>query len=100
MSGSVAGGEDRPDSDVDPLADLPPGLSLFGLGKVEAELEAILGSRVDLIPAGDLKPGARARAERDLGALGATGNARGWPISRPRSTRSAPTCSAATWPTA
>ena len=69
QSRSAAGGEDRPDSDVDPLADLPPGLSLFGLGKVEAELEAILGSRVDLIPAGDLKPGARARAERDLVAL-------------------------------
>jgi predicted nucleotidyltransferase/DNA-binding XRE family transcriptional regulator len=64
--GSVARGEDRPDSDVDLLADLPPGLSLFGLGRVEAELEDILGSRVDLIPAGDLKPGVRARVERDL----------------------------------
>jgi predicted nucleotidyltransferase/DNA-binding XRE family transcriptional regulator len=67
--GSVARGEDRPDSDVDLLADLPPGLSLFGLGRVEAELEGILGSRVDLIPAGDLKPGVRARVERDLVAL-------------------------------
>src|SRR5713101_5698451 len=67
--GSVARGEDRPDSDVDLLADLPAGLSLFGLGRVEAELEAILGSRVDLIPAEDLKPGVRARVERDLVAL-------------------------------
>jgi predicted nucleotidyltransferase len=67
--GSVARGEDRPDSDVDLLADLPPGLSLFGLGRVEAEMEAILGSRVDLIPAEDLKPGVRARVERDLVAL-------------------------------
>ncbi|HUY50704.1 MAG TPA: helix-turn-helix domain-containing protein [Streptosporangiaceae bacterium] len=67
--GSVARGEDRPDSDVDLLADLPAGLSLFGLGRVAAELEDILGSRVDLIPAGDLKPGARARVERDLVAL-------------------------------
>jgi predicted nucleotidyltransferase/DNA-binding XRE family transcriptional regulator len=67
--GSVARGEDRPDSDVDLLADLPPGLSLFGLGRVEADLEAILGSRVDPIPAGDLKPGVRARVERDLVAL-------------------------------
>jgi len=65
----VARGEDRPDSDVDLLADLPPGLSLFGLGRAEAELEAILGSRVDLIPAEDLKPGVRARFERDLVAL-------------------------------
>jgi predicted nucleotidyltransferase/DNA-binding XRE family transcriptional regulator len=67
--GSVARGEDRPDSDVDLLADLPPGLSLFGLGRLEAELEAILGSRVDLIPAQDLKPGVRDRVERDLVAL-------------------------------
>lgn len=65
----MARGEDRPDSDVDLLADLPPGLSLFGLGRAEAELEAILGSRVDLIPAEDLKPGVRARFERDLVAL-------------------------------
>ena len=67
--GSVARGEDRPDSDVDLLADLPPGLSLFGLGRVEAELEAILGTRVDLIPAADLKPGVRKRVERDLVSL-------------------------------
>jgi predicted nucleotidyltransferase/DNA-binding XRE family transcriptional regulator len=67
--GSVARGEDRPDSDVDLLVDLPPGLSLFGLARAEAELEAILGTRVDLIPATDLKPGVRERAERDLIAL-------------------------------
>ena len=67
--GSVARGEDRPGSDVDLLADLPPGLSLFGLGRLEGELEDILGTRVDLIPAGDLKPGVRARVEHDLIAL-------------------------------
>jgi predicted nucleotidyltransferase/DNA-binding XRE family transcriptional regulator len=67
--GSVARGEDRPDSDVDLLADLPAGLSLFGLGRAAAELEDILGTRVDLIPAADLKPGVRARVQRDLVAL-------------------------------
>jgi predicted nucleotidyltransferase/DNA-binding XRE family transcriptional regulator len=67
--GSVARGQDRPDSDVDLLADLPPGLSLFGLGRVQDELEAILGTRVDLIPAQDLKPGVRARIEDELVAL-------------------------------
>ena len=67
--GSVARGEDRPDSDVDLLADLPAGLGLLGLGRVEADLEAILGARVDLIPAADLKPGVRARVERDLVTL-------------------------------
>jgi len=67
--GSVARGQDRPDSDVDLLADLPPEMGLLGLGRVQAELEAILGIKVDLIPAGDLKPEVRARAERDLVAL-------------------------------
>jgi predicted nucleotidyltransferase/DNA-binding XRE family transcriptional regulator len=67
--GSVARGEDRADSDVDLLADLPPGLSLFGLGRVESDLEAILGTRVDLIPATDLKPVVRERVKRELIAL-------------------------------
>ena len=63
--GSVARGEDHADSDVDLLADFPPGLSLFGLGR----LEDILGTRVNLIPAADLKPGVRERVESDLIAL-------------------------------
>jgi uncharacterized protein len=67
--GSVGRGTDRPDSDLDLLADLPPDMGLLGLGRVQAELEAIVGSRVDLVPAGDLKPGVRARARRDLVAL-------------------------------
>jgi predicted nucleotidyltransferase/DNA-binding XRE family transcriptional regulator len=67
--GSVARGEDRADSDVDLLADFPRELSLFGLGRLEADLEAILGTRVDLIPAADLKPGVRERVESDLIAL-------------------------------
>jgi uncharacterized protein len=67
--GSVARGEDHPGSDVDLLADLPPGMGLFGLGRVQADLEAILGTRVDLVPDRDLKPGIRPRAERELVAL-------------------------------
>jgi uncharacterized protein len=67
--GSVARGEDRADSDVDLLADLPPGMGLLGLGRVRAELEAILGAKVDLIPASDLKPAVRARVEPELVAL-------------------------------
>jgi uncharacterized protein len=67
--GSVARGEDRPDSDLDLLVDMPPDMGLLGLGRVQAELEAILGATVDLVPASDLKPEVRARAERDLVAL-------------------------------
>ena len=64
--GSVARGDDRPDSDVDLLAHLPPGLGLFGLGRVEAELEEILNARVDLAPAESLKPQVRERVEHEL----------------------------------
>jgi len=67
--GSVARGEDTADSDVDLLADLTPGLSLFGLGRLEEDMEAILDTRVDLIPAADLKPGVRERVQRDVVAL-------------------------------
>jgi len=67
--GSVARGEDRPDSDVDLLADIPAGMGLLGLGRVTEDLEAVVGARVDLVPAGQLKPGVRRRAERDLVAL-------------------------------
>ena len=69
LFGSVARGEDHPGSDVDLLADLPPGLSLFGLARIEAELEAILDARVDLIPSTDLKLGVRQRVERDVVVL-------------------------------
>jgi uncharacterized protein len=64
--GSVARGTDHADSDLDLLADLPPDMGLLGLGRVQADLEAIIGSKVDLVPAGDLKPAVRAQATRDL----------------------------------
>jgi predicted nucleotidyltransferase/DNA-binding XRE family transcriptional regulator len=67
--GSVARGEDTQYSDVDLLADLPPGMSLFGLGRLEEDMEAILDTRVDLIPAADLKPGLRERVLQDVVAL-------------------------------
>ncbi len=69
MFGSVARGQDRLDSDVDLLVDLPPGLGLLGLGRVREALEAILDARVDLVPAGDLKPEVRVRVEDELVAL-------------------------------
>ena len=67
--GSVARGEDGTGSDVDLLADIPAGMGLLGLGRVTEDLEAVIGTRVDLVPAGQLKPAVRRRAERDLVAL-------------------------------
>jgi predicted nucleotidyltransferase/DNA-binding XRE family transcriptional regulator len=67
--GSVACGQDRADSDVDLLADLPPDLGLFGLGRLVQELEAVLGVRVEVVPRHDLKPDVRRRVEREAVSL-------------------------------
>ena len=61
-------GQDRPDHDLDLLADLSPDMGLFGLGRVQADLEAIIGSKVDLVPAGEsgsLACGIVGRVHRD-----------------------------------
>ena len=43
--GSVARGQDGPDSDVDLLVDLAPGTGLIGLSGLQRELSEILGCR-------------------------------------------------------
>ena len=60
--GSVARSEDTPGSDLDLLADFPQGMGLIRLARCQHELEALLGVRVDLVPASDLKPGVRRSA--------------------------------------
>jgi len=68
--GSVSRGDDRPDSDVDLLADLPTSLGLLGLGRLQGDLESVLGGvRIDLVPAPDLKPDLRGRVEDEAVAL-------------------------------
>ncbi len=64
--GSVARGEDRSDSDVDLLVELPAGMSLFALARVQNELEELLQTDVDLVPEAGLKVGARALVHADL----------------------------------
>ena len=61
--GSVARGEDGPESDVDLLVDLAPGVSLFDLGRVQVVLEQILERPVDVVPARMLKPRVAATVE-------------------------------------
>lgn len=58
--GSVARSEEGPGSDVDLLVDVAAGVGLVGLARCQRDLEALLGARVDLVPAGDLKPGVAA----------------------------------------
>ena len=67
--GSVARGEERPDSDIDLLVTVDPGTSLLSLAKAQRDLESLLGAGVDLVPEGDLKPGVVESVRRDLVAL-------------------------------
>ncbi|MCW2673831.1 MAG: transcriptional regulator, family [Frankiales bacterium] len=64
--GSVARGEDRPDSDVDLLVEFPSEMGLFALARVRQELADLLGSPVELIPEAGLKAGVRRLVEADL----------------------------------
>jgi predicted nucleotidyltransferase len=57
LFGSVARGQIRPDSDIDFLVDVAPGVGILELGRCQAELETLLGAPVDIVPAADLKAG-------------------------------------------
>ncbi|UWE14948.1 nucleotidyltransferase family protein [Herbaspirillum huttiense] len=59
--GSVLHGTDREGSDIDLLVDALPGATLFDLGGLQDELEALLGLHVDLLTRGDLPPKFRAQ---------------------------------------
>ena len=54
--GSVARGEEHPDSDVDFLVEFAPGSSLFDLVRLQEELCALLGLHVDVVSLGGLLP--------------------------------------------
>ncbi|MDP9026587.1 MAG: helix-turn-helix domain-containing protein [Actinomycetota bacterium] len=56
LFGSVARGDDGPESDVDLLVDIESRVGLFALGKMRSEAERILGTTVDVVPANSLKP--------------------------------------------
>jgi predicted nucleotidyltransferase len=56
LFGSVARGEERPDSDVDLLVEIRRPAGYLALGRVQLRLEEILGRPVDLVPLKALKP--------------------------------------------
>ena len=66
--GSVARGEARPDSDVDLAIEFAPEArpSLFEIGHIRDEAEAVLGHPVDLGERSAMTPGVAASAERDM----------------------------------
>ncbi|MGH3342469.1 MAG: helix-turn-helix domain-containing protein [Carbonactinosporaceae bacterium] len=67
--GSVARGEDSVDSDLDLLVDVAPGVGLLGLARLQRDLEDIVQTHVDLVPADALKPWIHAEVMTDLIAL-------------------------------
>lgn len=54
LFGSVARGQEHPDSDVDLLVDFGPGASLFDLVDIEFAVEELLGRPVDVMSRGAL----------------------------------------------
>jgi uncharacterized protein len=55
--GSVARGQDRPDSDIDLLVDFDErSRGLFPLARLQDELAVLLGERVDVVPQDALAP--------------------------------------------
>jgi predicted nucleotidyltransferase len=50
IAGSVARGEETPESDVDFLVEMQLGASLFGVAGFGYEVEQLLGVQVDVIP--------------------------------------------------
>lgn len=57
--GSVATGQDGPDSDVDLLFTMGGPLSLMELGRLEQRLAAAIGIPVDLVPDSAIRPDLR-----------------------------------------
>lgn len=67
--GSVATGQDRPDSDVDLLFTMGQPLSLMELGRLEQRLVEAIGAPVDLVPDTALRPDLRERVLAEAVAL-------------------------------
>lgn len=56
LFGSVARGEETPESDIDFLVEFAQGSSLFDLIHIEDDLVELLGRPVDVVSLGGLKP--------------------------------------------
>ncbi len=96
LFGSVASGREKPGSDIDILVDVPPGTGLLSLARCQAELEALLGAPVDLVPASYLKPGLADDVAAGAVALRPDVTANAWTTSWPPSMPSRSTWDVAT----
>lgn len=65
LFGSFARGDQRRQSDVDLLVDLPKGMTLFQLSGLKIDLQEALSRKVDVVPADTIKPVLRSRILAD-----------------------------------
>lgn len=65
LFGSVARGEEADVSDVDFLVSLEPGRTMLDLARLELQLEALLGRRVDVVTEAGLRESIRSTALRE-----------------------------------
>jgi uncharacterized protein len=63
--GSVARGDERPESDIDFVVDFESGRSLLDLAGLWLDLQAELGCKVDVMSSRGLKPRIAAEVARD-----------------------------------
>lgn len=54
--GSVATGDNRPDSDIDFLIDLEPGRNIFDVARLMGDLRDLLGTQVDVLESRSIHP--------------------------------------------
>ncbi len=64
--GSVARGDEKPESDIDLVYDIAGRPTLFDLSNAAFELEKLLGRSIDLVDPKAMRPAARTYIERDL----------------------------------
>ena len=67
--GSVARGEERPESDIDFLVNLESGRSLLDLAGLLRELQGLLGHNVDVVTEAGLRSRIRSQVLRDARPL-------------------------------
>ncbi|PTD98203.1 nucleotidyltransferase family protein [Pseudothauera lacus] len=67
--GSVARGEDKPDSDIDFLVEFEAGASLLDLVGLQQDIEALLGRRADVVTPNGVSPFLRERILREARPL-------------------------------
>lgn len=67
--GSVARGDENAESDIDFAVRMEPGRSLLDMGALLADLEDLLGRKVDLVSEDGLRPRFREHVAREAIAL-------------------------------